>query len=1147
VSPLHKGKYNVIEKKYFTEKFKDTKHKDHYKQLECDRKNYISQSNSLGICMKHTTFLVVKFVAACLLLLTLTSTSLLAQGKRLTGNVSDDKGSVPGASVVVKGTTNGAVTDIDGNFAIDLKADNATIMVSSVGYSTQEIAVGTQTTLNIVLVEDVSTLSEVVVTGYGADATKRQTTGAVSTVKSRDLKAIPSGNVEQQLQGRVSGVTVITNGQPGTTSIIRVRGFGALGGNEPLYIVDGVPVESTNFLSPDDIETTTVLKDAAAASIYGARAANGVIIYTTKKGSRKGKKLEVSYDGMYGVTDPGKGQEMLNPTDFATWTWNALRNTATADGKPFAPSHPQFGSGQTPVLPDYINVGGASVVGAVDEGALKAKYNIDPTAGSIYQVVKADKAGTDWYGAITRQAPIQRHNLGFSGGSEASRFYVGLGAQNQDGILLNNSFKRYDFRVNTEFDLTSKFRIGENLQFTYRSVLGQTGGNGGRGIANDENDILQAFRMPSIIPVYDVYGGYAGTAAKGFNNPRNPVASRDGQVNDRNFNANGFGNVYAELDVLPGLTLRSSLGGQYNNFYSTFYSRLQYENSENNASFSFGEGGGYVFSWVNSNTANYKKKFGVHEIDVLGGVEALNTGKGRVVSASGLSPFSKDVDFIDLSASKKSDQTVGSGALSGGNNNVNFFSVFGRANYSFNDKYYVTAVVRRDGSSRFGANNRYGIFPAFSAAWRVTAEDFMKSQSLVTDLKVRGGWGQMGNSNNVNPFNQFSLYALSIGTSVYDINGTNNSAASGFYRSRIGNPNAKWETSTTTNIGFDATLLSGKIEFIADIWTKNTTDLLLRVPLLAPLGSSAAAPAVNVATMLNKGIDLQLINRGKIAGNWNYEVNLTGAFLKNEITKLAPESNLTFIDGPGLRGVTPVRNSVGQGISNFFGYKVLGYFKDKAEVDGAPKQEGAGPGRFRFEDNNGVGADGKLTGKPDGKVDAADRTNIGSPVPKFTGGLNLLASYKGFEIAAYLYTSLGNKIFNFSKWYTDFYPSFTGAAISARVKDSWSPTNLTPSGPIFEGASNFSTNTQSNSWYVEDGSYLRLQNVGISYNLPTSVLKGSGIKRAKVGISTNNILTLSGYSGLDPAVGGNVDENFGIDVGNYPVTRSVLLVLNIGF
>jgi TonB-dependent starch-binding outer membrane protein SusC len=262
---------------------------------------------------------------------------------------------------------------------------------------------------------------------------------------------------------------------------------------------------------------------------------------------------------------------------------------------------------------------------------------------------------------------------------------------------------------------------------------------------------------------------------------------------------------------------------------------------------------------------------------------------------------------------------------------------------------------------------------------------------------------------------------------------------------------------------------------------------------------------------------------------------------------LAPDANVTYFNGATYRGVTPIRNVVGQGISNFFGYNVLGYFKDKAEVDAAPKQDGAGPGRFRFEDNNGLGADGKLTGKPDGKIDASDRTNIGSPVPKFVGGLNLSATYKGFEIAAYLYTSLGNKIYNFSKWYTDFYPSFTGAAISSRVKNSWTPTNLNAEAPIFEGASNFSTNTQSNSWYVEDGSYLRLQNISVSYALPTEILKPAGIKRAKVTLSTNNVLTLSKYKGLDPGVGGAVDTNFGVDIGNYPVTRSFILGLSVGF
>ncbi len=1084
--------------------------------------------------MRYKTILNAKLLAVFLFLLALTSSSLSAQSRHLTGNISDENGGIPGASVVLKGTTNGTVTDDSGNFALDINATNPVLVVSFVGYATQEIIVGDQTALTVKLESDASALSEVVVTGYGSDANRRQSNGAVSTIKARDLKAIPSGNVEQQLQGRVSGVTVITNGQPGTTSIVRVRGFGAFGGNEPLYVVDGVPVGSTDFLAPDDIETTTILKDAAAASIYGARAANGVIVYTTKRGTKKSKRLEVSYDGLYGATDPGKGPDVMNTADFMQWTWQAAHNDAAANGttldlKPVA--HPQFGTfteSNKGTIPDYINVGGAGgVKGTVDLTAAQAKYNVDPTKGAIYQVVKA--GNTDWYGAITRTAPLQRHNLGFSGGSENSRFYIGLGTYNQAGILKNNDFSRYDFRANSEYDLTSKLRIGENLQFTYRSQLGSPNGQNGRGVSADENDFNQSYRMPNIIPIYDEFGGYAGTAAKGFNNPRNPVATIDGRKNDNNFNGNAFGNIYAEYDLLPGLMLRSTVGGQYNNYYYKYYSRLQYENSENNASYGFGEGSGYNFQWNFTNTAEYKKKFGQHDFTVLGGVEALNTGAGRSIDGSGINPFSTDPSYINLN-------TVGTKNPVSSNfyDGVNFYSVFGRLNYSFADKYYLTGVLRRDGSSRFGINSRYGVFPAFSAQWRVTGEDFMKNQSFITDLKIRAGWGQMGNSNNVDPNNQYSLYGGSIGSSAYDLNGTNTSVLNGFYRTRIGNPDAKWETSTTTNFGFDATIL-GSFDIILDVWNKDTKDLLYQVPLPAGAGIGATPPSVNIANMNNNGIDLQLIKKGKFSTDWKYEVNVTGSVLSNKIVSLAPDANVTYFDGPNYRGVTPVRNIVGQSISNFYGYQVVGLFQSKAEAD-ASKQDGAAAGRFKYADING-----------DGKIDAMDRTNIGSPVPKFTGGLYFNLNFKGLEIATYLYTSLGNKIYNFSKWYSDFYPSFAGAQISNRVKNSWSPTNTGATTPIFESYSGFSSNTQSNSFYVEDGSYLRMQNLAINYNLPNDILKPLGIKRAKIGVSTNNVFTITGYQGLDPAVGGAVDTNFGVDIGNYPVTRSYLLNVSVGF
>lgn len=1063
-----------------------------------------------------------------LVMVMLGSFSSFAQDRKVSGKVSGPDGQgIPGVSILVKGTSTGTTTDVNGSFSVNVKSGSSVLTVSAVGYKTKDVSVGSQSSLSVTLDEDVSQLSEVVVTGYTID-NRRETTGAVSIVKATELTIRPSGNVEQQLQGRVAGVTVITNGQPGTTSQVRIRGFGSFGpagSNDPLYIVDGLPVPSTDFINPDDIENVTVLKDAAAASIYGARAANGVVVYTTKRGTKSAKKLNVSYDAMYGVTDPGKGQAMMNPTDFATWTWNGLKNSG------ITPSHPQFGSGATPVIPEYINVGGLAGQSTVPAD-WKSKYNIDPTAGAIYQVVRANKAGTDWYKAITRSAPLHRHSLGFSGGGENSRFYIGLGLQDQQGILMSNSFKRYSFRANSEFNVLKNLRIGENVQITYRQTLGQTGGAGGQGIAQDENDILQAFRMPSIIPVYDELGGYAGTAAKGFNNPRNPVANQNGLLNNRSFNANAVGNVYAEWDIIPGLTARTSVGGQYNNYYSWNYSRLQYENSENNSAFGYGEGAGFVFSYTLTNTLNYKTKIGKHNIDVLAGQEALNTGAGRNISASGLNPFSTDPNYITMSTVASAGKVVNSSQFGG----VNFSSLFGRVNYMYDNKYILTAVVRRDGSSRFGANNRYGVFPAFSAAWRISAEDFMKDLTWVNDLKIRGGYGTMGNSNPVDPNNQYSLFSTNIGRSVYDINGSNSSVAEGYYRTRVGNPDAKWETAITKNIGFDGTFLNGRLDVIVDLWQKDTKDLLLALPIPATNGFDASAPAVNIGSMVNKGIDIAVNTKGKITSDLNYDLGVTAGFLKNEITGIAEGLSYIATINPGYRGLQPIRNQLGYSISSFYGYKVAGLFQSAAEVASAPKQEGAAPGRFRYVDVNG-----------DGQINSSDRTYLGSPVPTFTAGLTFRLTYKNFDLVSQANGFFGNKIFNASKWFTDFFPSFQGAAISERVKDSWTPSNPGATIPIFETASNFSTNTQANSFYVENGDYIRLQTVTLGYTMPQNILNKLKMNKLRLFASANNLFTISKYQGLDPGVGGNADTQFGIDVGNYPITKSYTVGLNIGF
>jgi len=1059
------------------------------------------------------------------------SSIAMAQERVVSGTVTDDQGSgMPGVNVLVKGTNIGTATSADGTFRLSVPNDQAVLVVSFIGYSTKEVAVGSQSNLSIAMDLDVTALQEVVVTGYTTDQ-RKDVTGAVATVKSRALTVVPSGNVEQQLQGRVPGVTVITNGQPGTTSQIRVRGFGSFGGNAPLYIVDGLPVTSTDFLNPDDIETTTVLKDAAAASIYGARAANGVIVYTTKKGSRDARKLSVTYDGMFGMTNPGKGQDMMNPADHATWTWAALNNTATFNSAPF-PGHPQFGSNASaPSMPQYLLVGaqsGQSVTGA----PITANYNVTDFSRPIYQWFKPMTGeGTNWYDEITRTAPLTRNTIGISGGTESSRFYLGLGMQEQDGILNHQHLSRYTVRFNSEYDITKKLRIGENLQFTYRAIRLLQGDAGGAGSADDENDVLQAFRMPSIIPVYDEMGGYAGTRAAGFNNPRNPVANLDRQKDNRGFATGGTGNVYLEIEPITGLTFRTAIGGTYNSNYFWNYFSRQYENSENNAAVTYGEGAGWGFAWTFTNTLAYKKTFDAHSLDVLVGQEALNDGKGRNMNGNGLNPFSEDRDFVTLSTTTPgATRTVNSGYFKGSN----FSSFFGRVAYVYDDKYIANVVVRRDGSSRFGSESRYGVFPAFSLGWRMSSEGFMAGASnIVDDLKIRGGWGIMGNSNPVNPNNQFSLYATNIGNSSYPIGDTG--GAEGFYRSRIGNAGTKWEKAVTMNVGFDGSFFGGKLDVVFDMWRKNTEDLLLEVPQTVANGTFAAVPSLNVGKMVNQGIDMQFITRGD-AGPVGYEVTLNGGFLHNEIVEL--NEGATYISTIVLnyRGLNPIRNQLGHPISSFYGYKVIGLFQDAAEVASAPTQADAARGRLRYQDTDG-----------NGTINDLDRVWLGDPVPKFTGGLNFKLMFSNFELESYMFLQTGNDIFNVSKLFTDFYPLFAGAAISERVKDSWTTSNTGATIPIFENAANFSTVANTNSFYVEDGSYFRMQNITLSYNFPAALVSRLKMERLKVFASTNNVFTITKYEGLDPSVGGAADTQFGIDVGNFPITRSVTFGLNLGF
>ena len=455
--------------------------------------------------------------------------------------------------------------------------------------------------------------------------------------------------------------------------------------------------------------------------------------------------------------------------------------------------------------------------------------------------------------------------------------------------------------------------------------------------------------------------------------------------------------MYLEFEPIEDLTFRSSFGGSFESFNAELYTRRQYENSENNSAFGYTRRSFYETSWVFTNTVSYKKEFGDHGFDVLLGQEALNQGSFNFYEGTGIDPFSETPDFITLNTVEAN---PGTGFKSNG---VNFASYFGSVKYDFRDKYLLTGVVRYDGSSRFGSEERFGIFPAISGAWRISSEGFMDGLTFIEDMKIRGGYGIIGNSNNVDPNNQFSLYTTNLGQGSYDINGTNSAIQLGFYRNRIGNPFARWEQAVTINAGFDALLFNGKLDVIFDVWEKRTQDLLFEVPVTLQTGNQADAPSVNVGEMLNRGIDLRIVNKGTLGGGLSYEVTLNGGFLQNEIVALAPGIE-ELPNRTEYRGIIPVLNRLGQPLSNFYGYEVEGIFQDQNEVDNAPTQEGAAPGRFRFADLDG-----------DGEITIDDRTNLGNPIPDFTGGLTIKLSYKGFDLEAYTYGQAGNEIYNRSE------------------------------------------------------------------------------------------------------------------------------------
>jgi TonB-linked SusC/RagA family outer membrane protein len=1064
--------------------------------------------------------------ALCGMLLLLAGNDVSAQVK-VSGKVSDKASgnALPGVTVFVKGSNRGTATDPSGNFSLQAKSGE-TLVFSFVGYDSQEATVGSGP-INISLSEKVGSLEEVVVTGY-ASQKKKDLTGAVSVVKVENLTKQPTSQIANQLQGQVSGITVLGSGQPGQEPQVKVRGINTFGNNTPLYIIDGVPVSNLADVNPNDVQTMQVLKDAGAASIYGARAANGVIVITTKRGTGK---VKVSYDGYYGTQRPQSGNvwNILNPQEQGNLKWLAISNSPGFEYK-----DAQYGTGATPVVPDYISPAGAKEGDPATDPSLyfvNPNYKSSAELGTFYRISKANKQGTDWFHEIFKPAPITSHNISVSGGGDIGSYFFSFYYFNQQGTLTNTYNKRYAVRANSSFNVNDHIRIGENMEY---SIIN----NPQIGTLVEGSGIGMAFRELSIIPVYDIKGNYSGSSGSDLGNARNPVAIQDRFGRTKALGSRLLGNVYAEADILKNFTLRTSFGGEIYSFDNNNFVIPEYENAENNTVNSYTETTGNGYDWTWTNTLTYHKNFNQrHDLKVLIGSEAFDNSF-RTMTGTTTDYFSFDPDFTNLSTGTGT-PTNGSSFGSDG-----LFSLFARVDYTFRDRYLLGALIRRDGSSRFGADNRYGNFPAISAAWRISQENFMKNVSWISDLKIRGGYGIMGNQINVTPSNQFVAYGFDRTSSFYSINGAA-TTSKGFIRTQLGNPAAKWESNVNSNIGVDATLFKGALEFTVDYYQKEVRDLLYN-PELAGVYGASTVPFSNVAKMKNKGWDVSITSINNLTKDLKLEVTGTLTTYKNTI--LAISESAPYFDLESRRFGSPIiRNAIGQSISEFYGYKIIGFWDSKEEVDAANAaakekfpglaeyQLDAAMGRFKYADVNG-----------DGKVDADDRTFLGNPNPKLSYGLNIGLTYKNFDFSTFFYGVQGNKIWNQVRWWTDFYPSFVSAKSKTALYDSWTPTHKNATAPIQETQSKASTSGSPNSYFVENGSYFRAKNMLIGYTLPKYMLERVGIEKFRVYVQAANVFTITKYTGIDPEVAGN-SQAFGLDEGAYPNQRQYLVGVNVTF
>lgn len=1016
----------------------------------------------------------------------------VTQQRQVSGTITDETTgeSIIGANVIIKGSTTGVITDLDGRFTIQASGDDI-LLISYIGYIPKEVAVHNQTSLAITLSEDVKALEEVVVVGYGVQK-KSVVTAAISRVDANELVKNSPTDMRYALQGKVSGVQITSHsGQPGSEAIIRIRGIGTINDNTPLYLVDGFPAESNviSTLNPSDIASIEILKDAASAAIYGARAANGVVLITTKGGSKG--KAKITYDFTFGMQNPWKKMDVLNAVQYQTLVNESYEN-----------------AGQT----------------------------------GLYEDPGRSVADTDWQDlVIHKNAPVLNHQLSISGGTDDISYFLSLGILNQEGMIAKDKsdYDRYNFRSNTTMKVyetkdrsfLNKVTVGSNLAFENSRITGidannEFGGVIGSAIMAPPN-VAPYVDDPATIAEYDkIYPGYVRdgngrvfTVINNLNEITNPLASME--VRHRNHHKQSFnGNFFANVDILPGLTFRTMLGGRYGyeqerNWDPVFY-LSSYSQRSNSQIYQQKRD---AFRWQWENVLSYNRVFAAkHNVSLLVGTSAMkNQWEWLEGTDYNLIAENDDKAYIDsATGDRTAERTEGS------KETRVLASIFGRIGYNYDEKYIMEATLRRDGSSNFAPNKRYAYFPSVSVGWVLTREDILQaSAGWLNFAKLRFSWGQNGNEN-IGAFNYTTtMYSSGEGATF----GTNKVISSGMRPRRLANPELTWETSEQIDLGLDLRMFNSAFTFGVDLFDKKTKDMLLTLPIPNYVGSES--PEGNVGTMSNKGVEVELGYKWRI-GSVHMYANGNASYIKNKVTDIGEDRN---IGGDTWNNQTVTRTENGYPFRYFYGHVVEGIFRSEAEIqahvspDGTVLQPDAVPGDFKFKNMN-----------EDNVINNNDRDYIGQSNPDWLYGLNIGADWKGFDFSMFFQGQAGNKIYDGTRRLEIALVNFQSKYMD-RFHAEKNPNGSYPRVTIQDT----NNNNRINSFFLHDGSFIRLKNIQLGYTLPRSVLNKLTFSKLRVFASIENALTFTSYKGFDPEVG----NNGGIDKGNYPQARIVTFGLNV--